>query len=329
MDPRTPTMPPDRRRRRLLAGLALAGAGRAWAQGEGAPLRLVVPFTPGTGIDLVARTLAPRLAERLGRPVIVDNRSGASGNIGTEAVVRAAPDGTTLLVTVSTLVMNRALFADLPWDPLRDLVPVSMTSRGELVLVAGKASGIDSVAALLRAARARPGQLNYGSPGHGTPHHLAMEQIKIRGGLFITHIPYRGSGPALADLIGGQIDLMFLPVHVALGPIRAGRLTALGIGSPQPHPLLPGVLPLRQLGLGGIEVDIWYGVLAPRGTPEPVVARLATELSAILALPEVHRAFATQGMTPQHRGPEDFGRLIKADAERWQRVIRTQGIRAE
>ena len=327
----TPTQPNRRRTllRLALSAVGLGAAHAAHAQTAVAPLRLIVPFTPGTGIDLIARTVGPRLSERLGRPVVVDNRAGASGNIGTEAVVRAAPDGATLLVTVNTLVMNPGLYPNLSFDPLKDLVPVSMTSWGQLVLVTSKASGITTAAELIAAARARPGRLNYGSPGNGTPHHLAMELLKANTRAFITHIPYRGTGPATADLVGGQIDVMFLPVHVALGLIRGGRLNALGISSDKPHALLPTVLPLRQLGLGELEVDMWFGVLAPKGTAPDVVARLNGELRGILELPEVRTAFETQGMSPQHSSPEEFRRLIEQDASRWGKVIKAQGIRAD
>lgn len=295
----------------------------------GRPLRLVVPFTPGTGIDLIARTVGPRLGERLGRAVVVDNRPGASGNIGTDAVVRAPADGSTLLVTVNTLVMNRALYPNLAFDPLRDLTPISLTSWGQLVLVAGKSSGLASAAALVREAKARPGRLTYGSPGSGTPHHLAMELVKVQSGMFVTHIPYRGTAPALTDLLGGQIDLMFLPIHVALGHIRSGRLAALAISSDKPHALLPDVPPLRGLGLGEMDVDMWYGVLGPKGMAAELVARNNAELKAILDLPETRAAFEPQGMTPAHSTPEAFRQLMERDAERWARVIREQGIRSE
>jgi tripartite-type tricarboxylate transporter receptor subunit TctC len=319
----------------VLQTLGLAGAGlmvpSVWAQGlaAGVPIKLVVPFTPGTGIDLIARTVGPKLAERLGRPVVVENRAGASGNLGTDAVVRAAADGSTLLVSVNTLVMNRSLYPNLSFDPLKDLAPISLTSFGQLVLVANKQSGFHSAQELLAAARARPGRINYGSPGSGTPHHLAMELVKAKAGVFMTHIPYRGTGPALTDLLGGQIDVMFLPIHVALGHIRSGRLVALAISSDKPHPLLPTVQPLRQLGLGDFNVDMWYGVLAPKGTPADYVARVNAELKDILAMPDVRAAFETQGMTPAHSSPEDFHRLMEDDAARWGKVVKDQGIQAD
>ena len=319
-------------RRKLIVGAAAfascalprVGSGQA-----GTPIKLIVPFTPGTGIDLIARQVGPKLAERLGRPVVVENRTGASGNLGTEAVVRAAADGSTLLVTVNTLVMNRALYPSLAFDPVRDLDPVSITSWGQLVLVAHPKTGIGSAKDLLARAKARPGALNYGSPGNGTPHHLAMELVKNQAQVFITHIPYRGTGPAVTDLLGGQIDLMFLPIHVALQHVKAGSLRALAISSEKPHPLLPDVPPLRELQLGNLDVDMWYGVLAPKGTPRPLVERLNAELKTILALPEVKNAFETQGMTPAHSNPQEFGALIERDAQRWAQVIKAQRITAD
>jgi tripartite-type tricarboxylate transporter receptor subunit TctC len=288
-----------------------------------------VPFTPGTGIDLIARQIGPKLAERLGRPVVVENKAGASGNIGTEFVVRAPADGSTLLVTVNTLVMNRALFPGLGFDAVKDLEPVSLTSWGQLLLVASRASGIVSAQDMIARARAKPGALNYGSPGNGTPHHLAMELVKNQAKVFMTHIPYRGTGPALADLLGGQLDAMFLPIHVALQHVKAGSLRALAISSDRPHALLPEVPPLRQLQLGNLDVDMWYGILAPKGTPKAFTERLNRELMAILALPDVKTAFETQGMTPAHSSPQEFGTLIERDALRWAQVIKAQNIAAD
>jgi tripartite-type tricarboxylate transporter receptor subunit TctC len=315
-------------RRALLGSLIALGAAPAGAQTE-SPLRLIVPFTPGTGIDLIARHIGPHLAERLHRPVVVDNRAGASGNLGTEAVVRAPADGSTLLVTVNTLVMNRALYPRLTFDPVRDLDPISLTSWGTLLLVASKSADINSVQELLAKARARPGALNYASPGAGTPHHLAMELLKNRSGCFITHIAYRGTAPALTDLLGGHVQVMFLPIHVALQQVQSGNLKALAISSPKASPLLPGVPPLRELKLGDLDVEMWYGLLAPKGTPTPVVQRLNRELKDILARPDVKTAFETQGMQPTHSTPEEFRQLIAADTKRWSELIKAQGITAD
>ena len=314
----------------LVLGLlaAFSAAAQTPAQSQ-APLRLIVPFTPGTGIDLIARTVGPKLAERLGRPVVVDNRAGASGNIGTEAVVRSPPNGQTLLVSVNTLVMNRSLYPKLPFDPVKDLVPVSLTSWGQLLLVASPKTGFKSAAELVAAAKQRPGAINYASPGVGTPHHLSMELFKSTANVYITHIPYRGTAPAVTDLLGGQVDVAFLPIHVALPHIKAGKLIALGIGSEKRHPLLPDVPTLAQARVGNVNVDMWYGIFAPPGTSPEFTSRLNRELKEILAMPDVRSAFETQGMDPAASSPEDFRRLVEQDAERWAQLIKAQRITAE
>jgi tripartite-type tricarboxylate transporter receptor subunit TctC len=319
------------RRGLTIAALALALASPlAIAQATTqAPIKLIVPFTPGTGIDLIARQVGPHLSQRLNRPVIVDNKPGASGNLGTAEAVRAAPDGSTLLVTVNTLVMNRSLYKGLAFDPLRDLEPVTLTSWGQLLLVASKQSGIDSARALIERAKEKPGAINYGSPGAGTPHHLAMELVKNQTKTFMVHVPYRGTGPALTDLLGGTLDVMFLPIHVALQHVKAGSLKALAISSDKPSLLLPDVPPLRQLNMGNLDVEMWYGVLAPKGTPKETIDRLNGELKTILALPDTKTAFETQGMTPAHGTPEQFRELMTKDAARWADVIKAQNITAD
>jgi len=315
----------------LGAALATASTG-AFAQAGSlpqGPVRLIVPFTPGTGIDIVARTLGPRLSERLGRPVVVDNRAGASGNIGTEAVVKSPPNGSTLLVTVNTLVMNASLYPQLPFDPLKDLTPVALTSWGQLLLVAHPKMGFRSAADFVAAARKAPGRINYGSPGAGTPHHLAMELLKNRAGMFVTHIPYRGTAPAVTDLLGGQIDTMFLPIHVALPHVKTGRLSVLGIGSDKRHPLLPEVPTLAENHVGAVNVGMWFGLFAPAGTPPDLVALLNREVNEILMAEEVKRAFSTQGMDPSSATPAEFRRLVEADAKRWADLIKAQKISAD
>lgn len=319
----------SRARRALIGTALLACAGVVAAQTAEGPLRLIVPFTPGTGIDLIARTVGPKLSERLKRPVVVENRAGASGNIGTEAVVRAAPDGSTLLVSVNTLVMNRSLYPQLPFDPVRDLQPVSLTSWGQLVLVTHPRTGFKTAADLIDAARKAPGKLNYASPGVGTPHHLSMELFKTTAKVFLTHIPYRGTGPAVTDLIGGQIEAMFLPIHVALSQVRSGRLVALGIGSDKRHPLLPDVPTLTEARAGEVNVDMWYGIFAPKGMPAAQVAALNREINDILRSEDVKKAFEGQGMDPASDTPEGFARLVARDADRWAALIKTQGIKAE
>jgi tripartite-type tricarboxylate transporter receptor subunit TctC len=314
-----------------LAFLSLGAVAQApqGVQPTGVPLKLIVPFTPGTGIDIVARTVGPRLGQRLNRPVVVENRAGASGNIGTEAVVRSPADGNTLLVSVNTLVMNKGLYPQLPFDPVKDLVPVSLTSWGQLILVAPPSVGFKTAADLVQAAKARPGKLNYASPGVGTPHHMSMELLKQTAGVYLTHIPYRGTAQAVTDLLGGQVDAMFLPIHVALPHMKSGRLVALGIGSDKRHPLLPELPTLKEARAGDVNVDMWFGIFAPPGTPADQVQKLNHELRDILASPEVRTAFSTQGMDPASSTPEEFRRLVSRDADRWAGLIRTANIKAE
>jgi len=316
---------------------ALMGAGLAmlspWALAQPAsgqaPLKLIVPFTPGTGIDLIARTLGPKLSQKLNRPVVVENRVGASGNIGTEAVVRAAPDGSTLLVSVSTLVMNRALYPGLSFDAIKDLAPISLTSWGQLLLVTHPKTGYRNAGELVEAARKQPGRINYASPGVGTPHHLSMELFKNTAKVFLTHIPYRGTGPAVTDLLGGQVDAMFLPIHVALPHIRNGRLVALGIGSEKRHALLPDLPTLTEAKAGNVNVDMWFGMFAPKGTPADIVNLYNREINQLLSGDDVKQAFLSQGMDPVGSTPQAFAQLIERDAERWARLIKDQGIKAE
>jgi tripartite-type tricarboxylate transporter receptor subunit TctC len=314
-----------------LGGLLLSSTTGAWSQTSAAPnaIRLIVPFTPGTGIDIVARTVGPRLAERLGQAVVVDNRPGASGNIGTEAVVRAAPNGQTLLVSVNTLVMNASLYPKLPFDPVKDLAPVSLTSWGQLLLVTHPRSGFKSAQELLDLARQSPGHINYASPGVGTPHHLSMELFKATARVFLTHIPYRGTGPAVTDLLGGQVDAMFLPIHVALPHLQTGRLVALGIGSDKRHALLPDVPTLAESKAGQVNVAMWFGIFAPAATPPDTIQRLNREIRDILNSEEVTKAFQSQGMDPSSSTPAEFKRLVERDAQRWSAVIKAQNIQAD
>jgi tripartite-type tricarboxylate transporter receptor subunit TctC len=317
--------------RAAVAALAFAALGvQAQAPASsGTVLKLIVPFTPGTGIDIVARTVGPRLSQRLNRPVVVENRAGASGNIGTEAVVRAPADGNTLLVSVNTLVMNRSLYPQLPFDPVKDLVPVSLTSWGQLILVTPPSTGFKTAGDLVAAAKAHPGKLNYASPGVGTPHHMSMELFKQTAGVFLTHIPYRGTAQAVTDLLGGQVDAMFLPIHVALPHVKAGKLVALGIGSEKRHRLMPELPTLKEAHAGDVDVDMWYGIFAPAGMPAGEVRKLNHELKDILAMPEVRTAFQSQGMDPASSTPEEFRRLVAKDADRWAAVVKKAGIKAE
>ena len=292
-------------------------------------VKLVVPFTAGTGMDTIARAVAPRLAERLGQSVVVQNVPGASGNIGADQVAKGHADGYTLLVGANTILMASQLYANVPFDPLKDFAPVSMAAYGTLMLVANPKTGIKSVNDLLAQLRARPGSIAYGSPGIGTPHHMAMELFKNHAKVFMLHVPYRGTAGYTQDLLSGEVNVGFLPVHIAQGFVAAGRLNALAVGSAKRHPVAAGVATLDELGQKGVEVDMWYAFMAPAKTPAPVVARLNTEISAILKLPEVRDALGKAGLDAVSSSPDELGTIMRKDYPRWGQVIKTNGIKAE
>ncbi|RST49702.1 tripartite tricarboxylate transporter substrate binding protein [Variovorax sp. MHTC-1] len=315
---------------KLLATLLLAASAAAAHAWPDQPITLVVPYTPGTGIDLIARQLSARLPAILGQPVVVDNVPGASGNIGSEKVARAKPDGYTLLVQVNTLVMNKSLYKSLAYDPVNDFTPVSLTSWGTLLLVTNpNVQKTTSVALVVAAAKASPGKFTYATPGVGTPHHLSMALLLQSTGTEMLHVPYKGTAGAVTDLLGGRIDYMFLPVHVALQHIQAGKLKAIATGSDKRLAQLPEVPTLAEAGIQGGNVDMWYGVLAPKGTPSAVVARLNKEIAAVLKQPEVAGAFQSQGMVPASSTPSEFKDLMSKDTQRWAGVVQRGGITAD
>ena len=315
------------RRSFLPAAAAIASpAAFAWPD---QPVRIVVPFTPGTGPDIVARFVADKLTPRLGQPVVVDNIAGASGNIGSQQVARARPDGLTLMSSVNTLVMNASLFRNLPYDPVTDFAPIGLTARGSLVLVAHPGQPTGTLAELIAAAKASPRKLTYGSPGVGTPHHLSMALVEQSAGIELLHVPYKGTAGAVQDLLGGQIDYMFLPVHVSVQHIRTGKLRAIAAGSPRRLPQLPDVPTLIEAGLVGADVDMWYGLFAPRATPPMLVERLNREIVEILASPEAKAVFEAQGMVPATSTPTALGDIVAKDRKRWADVVASRGIQSE
>jgi len=316
---------------RLLTAAALSVAATvshaAWPE---RPITLVVPFTPGTGIDLIARQLAATLPQTLGQPVVVENLPGASGNIGSEKVARAHPDGYTFLVTVNTFVMNSSLYkGKLRFDPQQDFAPIGLTSWGSLLLVTHPSNPAKTVADVVQAAKAAPGKLSYGTPGVGTPHHLSMALFLDRTGATMLHVPYKGTAGAVTDMLGGRLDYMFLPVHVALPQVKGGKLKVIATGSAKRLPQLPDVPTLTEAGLAGADVDMWYGVLGPKGTPPAIVERMNKDINAILKTPATATAFDAQGMVPATSSPAEFGDLIARDAKRWDDIVARTGITAE
>ena len=314
-------------RRQILPLLALPLAWKsAFAAWPDQPVKLVVPFTPGTGPDIIARFVAERLSAKIGQPVIVDNVAGASGNIGSQQVARAKPDGNTLMSSVNTLVMNASLYKNLPYDPVADFVPLGLTAWGSLVLVANPGQKPNTLSELIAAAKAAPKTLTYGSPGVGTPHHLSMALVETAAGIEMVHVPYKGTAGAVQDLLGGQIGYMFLPVHVSAQHIRAGKLKAIAAGSPHRLPQLPEVPTLAQAGLESVDVDMWYALFAPKGTPADIVERLNREIAAILDAPEAKAIFEAQGLVPMTSTPAAMAGIVARDRARWADVVAKRGI---
>ena len=285
------------------------------------PIRVIVPFTPGTGMDILARTMGPKLSERVGQGVVIDNRPGASGNIGNEVLAKSAPDGYTLMVTANTFVITPALSKALPFDPVRDFTPVTEMATGTMALAAHPSLPVNSVAALVRLAKAHPGQINYASPGNGTPQHMAAELFKLITGIQMVHVPYKGSAGAVTDLIGGQVPVMFLPLHTALPHARAGRLRVLAQSGRKRSVVGPDYPTFDEAGVRGVDVDFWYGMLAPGSLPRDIVARLNAEVASILRTTEVRESLAKQGLDPVTGTPEQFAQLIRADLAKWARVV--------
>jgi len=314
---------------RILAALLLSFAASASAQYPDRAVTLVVPFTSGSGADIISRLIGPRLSERWKQPVIVDNKPGASGNIGAEAVAKAAPNGYTLLVAIDTLTMAPNLYRKPPFDPAVDFAPVTKMAVASLWMVANPALPVNDLAGLVALARAQPGRINYASPGNGTPHHLSMELVKLQTGTDLTHVPYKGISGAITDLVGGQVQVMIASVHSTLPLVQAGKLKLLGVTGAR-SPLAPGVPAFREQGMAFLEtINSWFAVFAPARTPPELVARLNQDIGAILAQPEVRAQLASQGLVVQTSSPEELGALVRSDLARWRKVVSDARITAD
>lgn len=311
----------------LLLLLALASNGFAQAF-PSRPVTLVVPFSTGTGIDILARAIGPKLAERWKQPVVVENKPGASGNIGTDFVAKAAPDGHTLMVTVNTYTITPSLFRNVPYDAEKDLAPVSKIALATYTFAVNPnvfpANNMQEAIALIRA---NPGKFNFASPGNGTPHHVGMELIKLRLGLNATHIPYKGFAGAMTDLVGGQVHMMFTLIHSSIPHVRAGRIRALGVTGAQRSPQYPEAPTFREQGIDFMDdVDAWYAVMAPGKTPPELLARLNADVNAVMSLPDVRDHLTKQGMIPTTSTPAELATLIRSDLARWAKVIQDAKI---
>jgi len=290
------------------------------------PIRLLIAQAPGGNADIIARALAEALGERLGQTIVADNRPGASGIIATELAVRAQPDGYTMLLVPSSFGVNPAAFRKLPYDQLRDLAPVMLVAHAPNVLVVGPALPIKSVADLIKAAKANPGKLTFGSSGNLGSTHLAGELFKLMTGVDMVHIPYKGAAAALIDLIGGRIAMSFASLPSAIVHVRAGRLQPIAVTSEQRFPLLPELPTLSESGLPGFETGAWQGLVVPARTPKAVITRLNTEAVKVLALPAMHERLTQNGATPVGSTPEELWIFVRAQIEKWGKVIKAAGI---
>jgi tripartite-type tricarboxylate transporter receptor subunit TctC len=287
---------------------------------------IIAPFTPGTGIDILARVIAEELRRRWDQPFVVENKPGASGNIGTQIAARAAPDGHTLLMTVTGFVINAGYFKNLPYDPLKSFAPIIEVAVGGFMLVVHPKVAAKTATEFVAYAKANPGKMNYSSPGLVTPHHVSMEMFKLATGTDIVHVPYSGSAGAVRDVLSGNIETMFLPIHVALPLVQQGLLRALAVGGAERSALAPEIPTFAEQGISDVEVDLWYPLLAPAGTPDEIVQRYNQSINQILAVPAVRELLLKQGLIARGGTPQAISALIAKDLVRWGKVLKQAGI---
>ena len=312
-----------------VAPAMLATGARAQSAYPERVVTLVVPFTAGSGSDIIARIVGPRLSERWKQPVVVDNKPGASGNIGADAVAKAKPDGYTLLMAINTLTMAPNLYKKPPFDPAADFAPVMKMAVANFCMVAHPSLPANDLAGLIALAKAQPGKLNYASPGNGTPHHLAMELLRLQTGASLTHVPYKGIAGATTDLVGGQVQVMFASLHSVLPQVRGGKLKLLGITGTR-SPLVPNIATFQEQNMAFLDaLDAWYALLAPARTPPELIARLHQDMSAVLAMPEVREQLAGKGLAEQTISAAELGALLRSDLARWRKVISESNIVAD
>ena len=322
--------------RPLLWTAALLACVSSGAHAQGAlplypnkPLRLIVPFAPGGSNDIVARIIGYKFAESFGQQVIIDNRGGASGIIGTDLAAKAAPDGYTLLMMSLTLTVNPSLYKKLPYDTEKDLVPVSLVASAPLILVVHPSLPVKSLKELIAYAKANPGKLNFGSGGPGTTPHLAGEMLKSMAGLQMTHVPYKGGGPALADLMGGQLQLMLENIPSTLPHVKSGKLRVLALSGLARSALVPGVPTLDEAGLKGYEIVGWNGLFLPAATSNAIVSRLHAETVKALAAPDIKERLSGMGAEGVGSTPAQFSAFVKSEIKKWAQVVRDAGLRVE
>jgi len=316
---------------RLLSMVGLAiGSAAALAQGfPEKPVRLVVPFPPGGGSDILARAIAPKTAEALGQPLVIDNRPGAGGNIGAEAVAKAAPDGYILLFGANTIAINAFLYPNLPFDSAKAFAPVGLVASAPMLLVVHPAIAANNVRELVAEAKANPAKINFSTPGSGTPQHVAAELFNRMAGVSITHIMYKGGGPALTDLIAGQTQVAMLTMASVKPYVSSGKLKAIAVATASRSQSMPDVPTIAESGVPGYEADLWYGIFAPSGTPAETIRTLNAALGKALADREVGERLSAQGFEVKAGPPDRLGSVLRADFNRYGKLIREANIRAE
>jgi len=293
------------------------------------PVRIVVPYTPGGFNDTLARTLAQHLGQAWKQAVVVDNRPGGGTTVGTGLVAKAPADGYTLLIVSFAFAVNPSLYASLPYDSVKDFTAVVLAAGTPNLLVVNPSLPVRSVPELVQLAKTRPGGLNYASAGNGSSNHLSMELFKSLAGVDMVHVPYKGSVPAVTDLIGGQVDVMFDNVPNVLQHVKAGKLRALAVSSGQRSPFLPQLPTVAESGVPAFDVSVWFGVVVPTGTPTTVVSRLNAEINRILKLPDVVELFHGQGVEPRGGTPAEFASFLRAQTMAWSKVVKDSGVKAE
>lgn len=324
--------PDDGRRWRLAAAIVFAAlllTGAAWAQYPARPVRLIVPFPPGGGTDTMARTIGPKLGEALGQQVVPENRGGAGANIGAEIAAKSAPDGYTLMLATITNAIGATLYRKLNYDLVRDFAPITQLATTPHILVVHPSVPVKSVRELIALARARPGELAYSSSGSGSAAHLAGELFNSLTGIKTTHVPYKGGGPSMIGLVGGEVSLSFATMPSAIGYVRAGRLRGIAVTTARRSPSAPELPTVAETGVAGYEAGSWYGLSAPAGTPKEIVARVHAETIKVMALPEVRERLFNAGFEVVTSNPGEFAAFTRNEIQKWGRLVKSIGLKAD
>jgi tripartite-type tricarboxylate transporter receptor subunit TctC len=308
----------------------LAGGAAAQSNYPSRPIRLIVPFPPGGGTDILSRLVANKLSERTGWQVVVDNRSGAGGNIGLDAAAKANPDGYTMVTgQTSNLTINPSLYSKLPYDPVRDFAPVSLIASSPIALMVWAKAPYKTFADLLAAAKAKPGELTFASTGNGTVGHLTGELLQRTAGVKMVHVPYKGSAQAFPDLLGGRINVFLASLETAIPQMKAGTIRTVAITSLQRVPVLPDIPTVAESGVKGFETTTWFGILVPKATPQPIVAKLSDEITKALDAPDIRERMAANGGATVKTGPAAFDALIRSELPKWSRVVKDANVKVE